>query len=135
MYATPLKPLVSKLKAIKRDVVALSFAIRDPECPRPAKVAAWIVVAYALSPLDLIPDFIPIIGILDDIILVPLGILFVERLIPPEIMARARIQAQDVRIEKASRIGLIIVLTTWVVFIILGIYLTRHWRLTHHWPF
>jgi len=130
-----LKSLRARLKAIKRDVVALSFAVRDPECPKQAKVVAWIVVAYALSPLDLIPDFIPIIGILDDIILVPIGILFVERMIPPEIMERARIQAGDARIEKASRVGLVIVLITWAAFIALGIYLTRHWRLDHHWPF
>lgn len=130
-----MKSLLSRLKAIKRDVVALSFAIRDPDCPKAAKIVAWIVIAYALSPLDLIPDFIPVIGLLDDIILVPFGIVIVERMIPSPVMERARLQAVDARIEKASRLGLIIVLIVWAAFIILGIYLTRHYRLSHHWPF
>lgn len=126
-----LKQLVNRAKALKRDVVALSFAIRDPECPRRAKFVAWVVVAYALSPIDLIPDIIPVIGIIDDLILVPFGIVIVERMIPPEVMARARVLAGDSRIEKASMVGLAIVLSLWVAFIIVGIVLVNRWRHAH----
>ena len=61
-------------RALKRDVVALWIAARDPRTPWYAKVAAGVVAAYALSPIDLIPDFVPVLGYLDDIVIVPLGI-------------------------------------------------------------
>src|SRR5215471_19208344 len=69
---------------IKRDVHALYLAARDPRVPWYAKALAAVVAGYALSPIDLIPDFIPVLGYLDDVILVPLGIVLVVRLIPPE---------------------------------------------------
>ena len=90
-------PLIAALKgwarAIKRDVVALWLAARDPRVPWHAKVAAGAVAAYALSPINLIPDFIPVLGLLDDIIIVPLGILLVVRLIPAALMDELRQQA------------------------------------------
>ncbi|MGY3112014.1 uncharacterized membrane protein YkvA (DUF1232 family) [Pantoea eucalypti] len=73
---------------IKRDVHAVWLAARDPRTPLVAKVLAMIVAAYAVSPIDLIPDFIPVIGYLDDLIIVPLGIMLVVRLIPPRGDAR-----------------------------------------------
>lgn len=82
-------------RALKRDVVALWLAARDPRTPTLGKVIAACVAAYALSPVDLIPDFIPVVGYLDDLVLVPLGIWLTIRLIPPELM-------QDLR-ERASR--------------------------------
>ena len=75
---------------IKRDVAALYGAARDPRVPWYAKALAIVVASYALSPIDLIPDFIPVLGYLDDIVLVPLGIYFAVKLIPPEIMAEHR---------------------------------------------
>ena len=125
-----IKSLYAKLGEIKRDVVALTFAIRDPKCPRAAKVVATIVIAYALSPIDLIPDFIPVIGIVDDIILVPLGILLVERMIPPEIMSNAREKAMDERVAKWSTLGLILVLTTWLLIVVFGYWFLRQY--VHH---
>jgi len=80
-------------RAIKRDVHALYLASRDPRVPWHAKAMAAVVAGYALSPIDLIPDFIPVVGYLDDLILVPLGILLVIRLIPPELMAEHRAAA------------------------------------------
>src|SRR5437870_4827402 len=80
-------------RGVKRDVVALWLAGRDPRTPRLAKVLAVAVAAYALSPIDLIPDFVPVLGYLDDIVIVPLGILAVVRLIPPELMAEFRAEA------------------------------------------
>ena len=69
-------------RLIKRDVIALWIAARDPRVPWYAKALAMAVAAYALSPIDLIPDFIPVLGYLDDLVIVPLGILLVVRLVP-----------------------------------------------------
>ena len=66
---------------LRRDVVALWFALRDPRTPRAARVLGWLIVGYALSPIDLIPDFIPVLGYLDDLVLLPLGIALVLRMI------------------------------------------------------
>ena len=86
MFAT----LKTWAKALKRDVVALWIAARDPRVPWYAKVLAGAVAAYALSPIDLIPDFIPVLGYLDDVLIVPAGIWLVVRLIPPPLMAEFR---------------------------------------------
>src|SRR5690349_19513989 len=87
-------PWVDRLKrsarVIRRDVHALYLAGRDPRVPWYAKVLAAVVAGYALSPIDLIPDFVPVVGYLDDLILVPVGMLVVIRLIPAEIMAEHR---------------------------------------------
>ena len=80
-------------RVIKRDVLALYLATRDPRVPWYAKAMAACVAAYALSPIDLIPDFIPVLGYLDDLILLPLGILLAVRLVPPAIMAELRAEA------------------------------------------
>jgi uncharacterized membrane protein YkvA (DUF1232 family) len=77
-------------REVKRDVVALYLAARDPRTPLIAKLVAAGVAAYALSPIDLIPDFIPVLGYLDELVILPLGILLVVRLIPPELMAEFR---------------------------------------------
>jgi uncharacterized membrane protein YkvA (DUF1232 family) len=80
-------------RAVKRDVVAVWIAARDPRVPWYAKALAVAVAAYALSPIDLIPDFIPVLGYLDDLIVVPLGILAVVKLLPAELMAEFRAEA------------------------------------------
>jgi uncharacterized membrane protein YkvA (DUF1232 family) len=80
-------------RRIKRDLAAVASAARDPRTPAVARIAAVLVVAYALSPIDLIPDVVPVLGLLDDVILVPLGLLLVIRLIPPEILAEHRRRA------------------------------------------
>jgi uncharacterized membrane protein YkvA (DUF1232 family) len=80
-------------RAIKRDVVAVWIAARDPRVPWYVKALAFAVAAYALSPIDLIPDFIPVLGYLDDLIIVPLGLLLVIRLVPPALMLEFRAAA------------------------------------------
>lgn len=80
-------------RALKRDVVALWLAARDPRVPLAAKMLVGFVAAYALSPIDLIPDFIPVLGYLDDLLIVPLGIWLALRLIPPDLMAAFRAAA------------------------------------------
>jgi uncharacterized membrane protein YkvA (DUF1232 family) len=101
-------------KALKRDVVALHLAARDPRTPLAARILALAVLAYALSPLDLIPDFIPILGQLDDVILVPLGIWLVVRMIPREVFTDARARAQDMDRPPASRAGVTVIVTLWI---------------------
>jgi uncharacterized membrane protein YkvA (DUF1232 family) len=82
-----------RVRVLKRDASALVLACRDRRTPWYAKLAAVVVAAYAFSPIDLIPDFIPVLGLLDDLVLVPLGILLVRRLVPEEAMADCRAQA------------------------------------------
>ena len=82
-------------RSIKRDAVALYVAGRDPRTPWHAKAVALAVVAYAISPIDLIPDFIPVLGDLDDLIIVPLGIMLAVRLIPADLMAGFRDAASE----------------------------------------
>ena len=78
---------------LKREVVALWIAARDPRTPISARIVAAMVAGYALSPIDLIPDFIPVLGLLDDLLIVPLGILLAVRLIPPALMVEFRFAA------------------------------------------
>src|SRR6266478_7923468 len=96
-----------RARIIKRDVHALYLASRDPRVPWYAKVLAVAVAAYALSPIDLIPDFIPVVGYLDDLIIVPLGIWLVVSLIPDEVMAECRARADEVGQRPVSRAGMI----------------------------
>ncbi|KAG1657509.1 hypothetical protein FOA52_003746 [Chlamydomonas sp. UWO 241] len=82
------------VKALKRDVLALYYAVHDERTPLLAKILPWVVVAYAVSPIDLIPDFIPVIGLLDDLLLLPGMIWLAVHLIPSEVMADARVRAE-----------------------------------------
>lgn len=107
----------------KRDVHALYLASRDPRTPWPAKALALCVAGYALSPIDLIPDFIPVLGYLDDVILVPLGILAVVRLIPPEVMAEHRAAAALASERPVSRTAAAVVICVWVASIALAAWL------------
>jgi uncharacterized membrane protein YkvA (DUF1232 family) len=101
-------------KSIKRDVVALWLAARDPRVPWPAKLIAASVAAYALSPIDLIPDFIPVFGYLDDIIIVPLGILLAVRLVPAPLMAEFRMTAASREGRPTSRYGAAAIIVVWL---------------------
>lgn len=85
----------SRARALKRETYALYLACRDPRTPWYAKALALCVLAYAISPIDLIPDAIPIIGHVDDFILVPLGVLLVSRLIPLPVLAECRTRAAE----------------------------------------
>jgi uncharacterized membrane protein YkvA (DUF1232 family) len=102
-------------RRIKRDVVALWLAARDPRVPLLAKIVAALVAAYALSPIDLIPDFIPVLGYLDDVIIVPLGILLAVKLVPPELMAEFRARAEDIGRGPSSGWGLAMIAGIWLV--------------------
>jgi uncharacterized membrane protein YkvA (DUF1232 family) len=107
-------------RSIKRDVHALYLASRDPRVPWYAKALAIFVAGYALSPIDLIPDFIPVVGYLDDVIIVPLGILMVIKLIPPEIMAEHRELASAAQDRPVSRGAGAVIVAIWLVSVVLA---------------
>ena len=101
-------------RTIKRDVVALWYAARDPRVPWYAKAVAACVVAYALSPIDLIPDFIPVLGYLDDLVIVPLGIIAAVKLVPEELMAEFRERAARLEQRPISYAGAILIAAIWI---------------------
>ena len=105
--------LRSWARSIKRDVHALYLSARDPRVPWYAKAIALAVAAFALSPIDLIPDFIPVLGYLDDLVLVPLGILVAIRLIPAEVLAEHRASASDARLPM-SRGAATVIVAIWI---------------------
>jgi uncharacterized membrane protein YkvA (DUF1232 family) len=102
-------------RRIGRDVVALWLAAHDGRVPLAAKLVAAAVAAYALSPIDLIPDFVPVLGYLDDVVLVPLGILLAVRLVPPALMAEFRADAERRGQKPVSRAGAAAILAAWVI--------------------
>ena len=99
----------------RRDSHAVYLASRDPRVPWYAKLLAIAVAGYALSPIDLIPDFIPVIGYLDDLIIVPLGIWLVVSLVPKEVMAECRARADEAGQRPVSRAGMTAIIVTWIV--------------------
>jgi uncharacterized membrane protein YkvA (DUF1232 family) len=102
-------------RLITRDLNAVYLASRDPRVPWYAKTLALVVVAYALSPIDLIPDVIPVIGHLDDVVLVPLGLWLVIRLIPPVLMLEFRSAAVQEGRLPASQRAAIVIITIWIL--------------------
>jgi uncharacterized membrane protein YkvA (DUF1232 family) len=110
----------STAKRLKSEVRALYLAYRDPRVPWQARLVIGAVVAYALSPIDLIPDFVPVLGYLDDLILVPLGIGLALKMIPPDVMSECREKAQEMERLPASRTGLIIMVIIWTLVLALA---------------
>ena len=106
-----------RVRALKKETFALTLACRHPGVPWYAKVLALIVVGYALSPFDLIPDFIPLLGYLDDMILVPLGIMIVIRMIPAEGLAECRQKAEAIvgRATRAGKIAAAVIVLIWIM--------------------
>jgi uncharacterized membrane protein YkvA (DUF1232 family) len=102
-------------RAVRRDVHALWLAARDPRTPWYARAFALAVAAYALSPIDLIPDFVPVLGYLDEVILLPPAILLAIRLVPPELMAEHRAAAAAAQARPVSRAGAALVVALWLV--------------------
>lgn len=118
--------LISRLKArareLKADVLALYVAVRHPRTPWYAKLLIAGIVAYALSPIDLIPDFIPVLGFLDEIILLPLGIALAIKAIPADVMleCRARAAAASVDAKRMGRVGAVAIVLVWIAVIVLA---------------
>jgi uncharacterized membrane protein YkvA (DUF1232 family) len=116
-----LTTLKQRAAALQKDVLALALAYRDPRTPWFARAWSLLVLAYMCSSIDLIPDFIPVLGYLDDLILIPMGIAIAVRLIPPAVLADARAHAQDsIQLSPAARIaGAVLVVLVWLGIIAL----------------
>ena len=102
-------------KRLKREVLTLYCAARDSRTPLLARGLALVVVAYALSPIDLIPDFIPVLGLLDDVILVPIGVWLVIKLIPAQILVESRASAAQLESKPVSYVGLVFIVVLWLL--------------------
>lgn len=118
----------NSVKKIKSDIPALFFALKEKETPVVAKIMAGITVAYALSPIDLIPDFIPILGYLDDFILLPLLIALTVKLIPKAILETSRLKAEEMSNKRLSKKWYysIPVILSWCILLVIVISVFRH---------
>src|SRR5438045_9497460 len=105
-----------RARRLKADIYAVYLACRDPRAPWYAKLLAVCVVAYAFSPIDLIPDFIPVLGYLDDLVLVPLGIALAVRMIPGPILEECRLEARSALDRPTTWVAAGIVVAIWLVF-------------------
>ena len=108
-----------KARALKKETFALYLACRDERTPWYAKILAACVVGYAFSPIDLIPDFIPVLGLLDDLILIPIGTALVLKMIPAEVMADCRRQAEEAVDKPTNWYAASVIALIWVLLIIL----------------
>ena len=116
--------------SLKKDAYALYIAARDPRVPWYAKAFMGLVLAYAFSPIDLTPDFVPVLGYLDDLVIIPLGIALALKMIPAQVMIDARQQVED-RMQKGepvSRTGAVIVIVIWLVLLAFVIGLIVRWN-------
>lgn len=123
-----LEPWRKRARDLKQEVHALALACKDPRVPWYAKLLAVCIVAYALSPIDLIPDFIPVLGYVDDLILVPLGIYFVLRMIPDEVMIECRQRARAAATEKTRGpwLAAAVIVAIWIILGVVFVELMIH---------
>ncbi len=116
-------------RELKQQTLVVYFVARDPRTPWPVRLLALGVAAYALSPIDLIPDFVPILGYLDDLIIVPLGLVLVLRLVPPEVKQSAWERASATAARPVSRAMAVAIVAIWVVLLgVLGLWVWRSVR-------
>lgn len=121
-----LERIRSRARQLKAQVLVVHFAARDPRMPWRVRALALGVAAYALSPIDLIPDFIPVLGLLDDLLLVPLGIALVVRLTPAAVLEDARRLAAEAMQRPASRWMAAVIVLVWLLALaVLGAWLAR----------
>lgn len=121
-----LEKLKSRARALKNEAFAVYLAAKDPRTPWYAKALIFFVVAHTFSPIDLIPDFIPVLGYLDDLIITPAGLALAVRLIPVEVLTEARAKVATSGLERSvGYIGAGIIIFIWIVILIGTIYLIR----------
>jgi len=113
--------LKSRANALKTELYALYLAYRDPRTPWYARLFSALVVGYAFSPIDLIPDFVPLLGYLDDLIILPLGVAISLRLIPPEVMVDCRLRAKEILAQgkPVNWVAGAVIISIWVIILAL----------------
>lgn len=123
-----LDQLKSRARALKNEAFAVYLAAKDPRTPWYAKALVFFVVAHTFSPIDLIPDFIPVLGYLDDLIITPGGLWLAVRLIPPEVLEDARTTMATQGVDgRVGYIGMAIIILMWIVILIGAVYLILHY--------
>ena len=128
--ASFLEPLLVWAKTIRRDSVALWYVSKDARTPLWVKCFVWLVVAYALSPIDLIPDFIPVLGLLDEALLLPIAIWLAARSVPQEVMDDARALAMTTIQRPKSMVGMVMIILIWTLLA----YLLVRWLAGQYFP-
>ena len=110
-------------RQLKTETFALYLAYKDPRVPWYARLLAVVVVGYAFSPIDLIPDFIPVLGYLDDLVLIPLGVILVIKLIPSDVLSECRQQARATMAQNKPihRTAAVVIVTIWIVLAVVAI--------------
>jgi uncharacterized membrane protein YkvA (DUF1232 family) len=116
-------------RGLRQQTLVVYYAARDPRTPWFARVLAFAVAAYALSPIDLVPDFIPVLGYLDDLVIVPLGLMLVLRLSPREVLVASRIKAEAAADRPVSRGMAAAIVGLWIIVaFVLGLWVWRIFR-------
>ena len=121
--AGPVGRLEGWARRLKVEIYALYLAYRDPRVPWYARVFAALVVGYAFSPIDLIPDVIPVLGYLDDLLIVPLGIALAIRMIPPSVLAECREEARNAKDRPVNKVAAVVVVAIWIALAALAVWL------------
>lgn len=120
--------IAEKAHIIRRDAHAVWLAIRDRRTPWYARIWGWLIAAYALSPIDLIPDFVPFIGMIDDLLILPLGIWVFVKLVPADLFAEFRQAAEIASQRPKSRGGAVLIVTIWLLLLSLIAFYIWSWR-------
>ena len=116
-----IRRLGSWARGLKVEVYALYLAYRDPRVSWYARVFAAVVVGYAFSPIDLIPDVVPVLGYVDDLIVVPLGIALAIRMIPPHVLAECREKAREAKDRPVNRVAAVVIVLLWIALALLAV--------------
>jgi uncharacterized membrane protein YkvA (DUF1232 family) len=122
-----IEPWRQRARHLKRETYALYFAVRDPRVPWYAKALAAGIVGYAFSPIDLIPDFIPVLGYLDELVILPLGVMAVRAMIPEGVLAECRERASRLEGKPRSWIAAVVIVAVWIALAVIGGYWLVGW--------
>ena len=119
----PIQRLQSWARRLKVEVYALYLAYKDPRVSWYARVFAAVVVGYAFSPIDLIPDVVPVLGYLDDLILIPLGVALAIKMIPKPVLAECREKARDAKDRPVNKVAAVVMVVVWIALAALAVWL------------
>ena len=122
-----IEPWRQRARHLKRETYALYFAVRDPRVPWYAKALAAGIVGYAFSPIDLIPDFIPVLGYLDELVILPLGVMAVRAMIPEGVLAECRERASRLEGKPRSWIAAVVIVAVWIALAVICGYWLVGW--------